>query len=267
MSALRNLRQLAASSSRTLATRSLTSATRAALPRAAVRAAVVPASRAFSMSVRRFGEGASDPALSQKIAEEITFEKESSSAEEPDFLKSFKANGVWEIQDTPGNDEVTLVRKFGNEEIRLVFSIADLHAQEEPEFDEDNAPEDAEENVGESYPIRCSFSIKKPGSTKGALTIDAMCQDDSFIIDNISFYADGQTATELTAEADWQRRGLYIGPQFDTLDVAVQDEFEKFLTERGINETLAYFIPEYAEWKEQKEYVQWLNNIKGFIDA
>ena len=40
--------------------------------------------------------------------------------------------------------------------------------------------------------------------------------------------------------------------QFDTLDVAVQDEFEKFLTERGINESLAYFIPEYAEWKEQK---------------
>ena len=40
-----------------------------------------------------------------------------------------------------------------------------------------------------------------------------MCQDDAFMIDNISFYSDGQTATELTAEADWQRRGLYIGPQ------------------------------------------------------
>ena len=40
--------------------------------------------------------------------------------------------------------------------------------------------------------------------------------------------------------------------QFDTLDVAVQEEFEKFLAERGINESLAVFIPEYAEHKEQR---------------
>ena len=40
--------------------------------------------------------------------------------------------------------------------------------------------------------------------------------------------------------------------QFDTLDVSLQDEFDKFLQERGINQTLAYFVPEYAEYKEQK---------------
>jgi hypothetical protein len=40
--------------------------------------------------------------------------------------------------------------------------------------------------------------------------------------------------------------------QFDTLDVTVQEEFEKYLQERGINESLAIFIPEYAEHKEQK---------------
>ena len=40
--------------------------------------------------------------------------------------------------------------------------------------------------------------------------------------------------------------------QFDTLDVSLQDEFDKFLQERGINQSLAYFVPEYAEFKEQK---------------
>jgi complement component 1 Q subcomponent-binding protein len=79
-----------------------------------------------------------------------------------------------------------------------------------------------------------------------------MCQEGTFIVDNISFYADGKLGTELTAEADWKRRGLYIGPQFDTLDVGVQEEFEKFLQERGVNENLALFIPEYSESKEQK---------------
>ena len=33
-------------------------------------------------------------------------------------------------------------------------------------------------------------------------------------------------------------------------------EFEKFLQERGINESLAAFIPEFAEFKEQKVRVR-----------
>jgi complement component 1 Q subcomponent-binding protein len=37
--------------------------------------------------------------------------------------------------------------------------------------------------------------------------------------------------------------------------VSVQEEFEKYLQERGINESLAIFIPEYAEYKEQKVYI------------
>lgn len=79
-----------------------------------------------------------------------------------------------------------------------------------------------------------------------------MCQEGAFIIDNMSYYPDAQLGTELTAEADWKRRGLYIGPQFDTLDVSVQEEIEKWVQERGIDESLAMFVPEYSEYKEQK---------------
>ena len=40
-----------------------------------------------------------------------------------------------------------------------------------------------------------------------------MCQEGQFVIENISFYDDASLGTDLTAEADWKRRGLYIGPQ------------------------------------------------------
>ena len=33
--------------------------------------------------------------------------------------------------------------------------------------------------------------------------------------------------------------------------MAVQEEFEKYLQERGVNESVALFIPEYSEYKEQ----------------
>ncbi|TCD65642.1 Mitochondrial acidic protein mam33 [Steccherinum ochraceum] len=253
MSAIRALRQLTASSGRSWASRSV-----AASASRAWRPATATAVRTFSVSARRFGEGATDVSLAQKLAEELKYEKEAAPAETPEFLNNFRAQGVWEIDDIAGNDEVTIHRKFGNESIRLMFSIANI--QEEFQGEEEESEEQP------SYPIRCSFSFTKAGAD-GALTVDAMCQDGAFVVDNISFYGDAKIGTELTAEADWKRRGLYIGPQFETLDVSVQEEFEKFLQERGINESLALFVPDYAEHKEQKEYVTWLGKVKSFIEA
>ncbi len=80
------------------------------------------------------------------------------------------------------------------------------------------------------------------------------CHEGHFAIENISFYDDAKVGTELTAEFDWKRRGLYIGPTFDTLDVGLQDDFEKYLQERGINESVANFIPEYCAYKEQQVF-------------
>lgn len=45
------------------------------------------------------------------------------------------------------------------------------------------------------------------------MSVDMVCQEGHFIVDNISYYKDAKLGTELTAEADWKRRGLYIGPQ------------------------------------------------------
>jgi len=93
-----------------------------------------------------------------------------------------------------------------------------------------------------------------------------VAQEGQFITENVSFYDDAKVGTDLTAEADWKRRGMYIGPQFETLDLSLQEEFEKFLQERGINENIALFIPSYAEYKEQIEYTKWLGKVKSFVD-
>jgi len=268
MSAIRSLRQLSLSTSRLVAARSscATAARISRLPVLAVRASAI---RAFSVSARSFAEGSSDVVLSQKLGEELQYEKTAAAeTAEPEFLTSFKEEGVWGIEDVVGNDEVTLTRKFGNENIRLVFSIADIQSQEEdPAFaDEEEGEESSSEDEPiHTYGIRVALSVTKSNGP-GAITVDTICQEGSFMVDAISFYKDAKVATELNAEADWKRRGLYIGPQFDTLDVSVQEEFEKYLQERGITESLALFIPEYAEYKEQKEYLKWLESIKTFID-
>ncbi|KAF8591304.1 mitochondrial glycoprotein [Ramaria rubella] len=228
--------------------------------------------RTFSASALAQGEGASDVSLSQKLQEEIKYEKEGTEAETPEFLKAFQAEQIWSVEETAGSDEVTLARQFGNEQIRIMFSIADIDTSSEQQIldgaDEDGNPDEAsDEEASPSYPIRTAITITKPNGGRGALSIDAMCQDGVFSLDSIAYYPDAKVGTELTAEADWKRRGLYIGPQFDHLDVNVQEEFEKFLRERGISEGLALFIPEFAEHKEQKEYIKWLESVKAFVDV
>jgi len=146
----------------------------------------------------------------------------------------------------------------------VMFSIADLES-EQPEFEEETPEGEEEEPVGALFPLRCSITVSKPSG--GALHFEGLIQDSSVVVQNICFYKDAALATDLSADADWRRRGLYIGPQFDQLDVNVQEEFDEFLAQRGVDQSLAMFLPEYAEYKEQKEYVEWLQSVKKFVEA
>jgi len=178
-------------------------------------------------------------------------------------LASFQQQGVWEILDTPGNDEVFLTRKFGDENIRVMFSIADLQDFEDELDDE----EPTEDGVAKEAPVelRVSLSITKT-SVPGALNVDLYCTDGAFQPATVSFYKDSKIGTELSIESDFARRTLYTGPPFEMLDVGLQENMEAFLLERGINEALARFVPEYAQYKEQAEYVQWLEDVGKFVE-
>lgn len=40
-----------------------------------------------------------DVTLAQKLTEELSYEKEASGPAEPEFLKGFKAQGIWQVCD------------------------------------------------------------------------------------------------------------------------------------------------------------------------
>ncbi|KAJ7031103.1 mitochondrial glycoprotein [Mycena alexandri] len=267
MSAARTLRQLASTSSR-LSSRQLSLARLPLIARTASR--VPTADRAFSVSARSLKAGSSDVLLAEKLGEELQYEKESNLKEEPEFLTAFKTQGIWKIGDTPGENEVTLTRKFGNETIRVVFSVADLQNQDPNEYDDpeedEERPEEEQEDTEAGDMVRALVSITKSASG-GALEIEMTVQSGRFIVENVTYYADSKLGHEVNSETDWKRRGLYAGPEFSTLDVALQESFEQFLEDRDLGEGTAFFIPEYAQHKEQREYVRWLENVRGFVDA
>jgi complement component 1 Q subcomponent-binding protein len=177
--------------------------------------------------------------------------------------------------------------------IRVTFSIADLN-NIDPEADYEDAalsdeqdmninqgqqgqfkqaPEDSiaaadseeAEGTEDSYPARVNVVIEKPG--KGALAVETVAQDGVIVIDNVYYYKDASLALAKSAEKAHERQDMYVGPPFGNLDEDLQVLFEKYLDERGINTALAMFVPDYIDMKEQKEYMRWLENVKGFVEA
>jgi complement component 1 Q subcomponent-binding protein len=177
-----------------------------------------------------------------------------------DWLEEFKKNGVWQINDSEGTKEVTLTRKFRNEKISVIFSTDSLAENEEEYLEE----EQEQEGMGES-PIGVSILIEKEGKS-GALEITASAQDSTFFIDNVSYLKDAQLAKDDTAQGDWARRGAYGGPVFADMDENLIEVFHQFIQERGFTEELAEFIPSYTVYKEQQEYVKWLENMANFCN-
>ncbi|KAK1924074.1 putative aerobic respiration-related protein [Papiliotrema laurentii] len=225
-------------------------------------------SRTFTSSLPRLGSGELDASLSSALQSEIAFEKEAADSQPavPEFLQQFKEHGVWNLEDTPGSDSVSLTRKFGNETLKLTFQVSDLDEGSENAAEAELEQEDGSvESFDEPPFISCSLLLTK-SATPGALLVDLECGDEGFIVTNVAMYE--KAVAELQGpEGDFARRTKYMGPQFEHLDPDLQESFNGFLAERGVDESLSAFILQYCEHKEQKDYVSWLKELKGFVDA
>lgn len=237
---------------------------------------------AFSTSVFRRAASEADKELSEKLASEIEFEEDVKDTEDlPASVQDFIQNGPFDIKDTPGSEEVVLTRNYNSEKITITFSIADLQNYQDEMYDEDAAlgdeeqdgkrnAEEAEEDVDAeseepSVPCRLNIVVEKPN--KGALAIEAMAQDGAIVVENMFYYNDAKLAYGASADASHAAQAVYPGPPFGSLDEDLQILMERYLEERGVTEALAVFVPEYMDMKEQKEYLAWLGNVKGFVDA
>ncbi|KAK2629120.1 hypothetical protein QTJ16_002223 [Diplocarpon rosae] len=241
---------------------------------------------AFSTTAsRRATPAKGDAELAAKLGSEIQMENEMK--EEggiPTSVQDYLENGPFKVIDTPGNEDVILTRQFGDEKIRITFSIADLNALDPNEADYqdpamadeadesiknspdgEGAGEEGEGEQDQSFPARLNIIIEKAG--KGAVAVEAVAQDGMIVIENVYHYTDASHAHAKSAEKVHERQDLYVGPPFANLDEDLQVLFERYLEERGIHTALALFVPDYIDMKEQKEYLRWLDNIKGFIEA
>ncbi|KIY03277.1 uncharacterized protein Z520_01744 [Fonsecaea multimorphosa CBS 102226] len=118
-------------------------------------------------------------------------------------------------------------------------------------------------NATPAYPAHMTITITKPGNK--AIEIRAVAQDGTIEIENVCFFPkDSLLEAQSTKDAS-EARSLYAGPPVEDLDPELQQMLHQYLEERGIDEELASFLPEYLDYKEQKEYVKWLEDLENFV--
>lgn len=149
--------------------------------------------------------------------------------------------------------------------IRLTFQVSELDDGEgvlaaEAGADAETAQAaEGEDGAATSPYITCALIITK-GSHADALSIDLEAGEDGFEITNVAAF-DKATAEDESSQGDWARRSRYMGPGeftccadlgyfactqlttmpktvFEQLDEGLQDAFNAYLDERGVNESL-----------------------------
>merc|ERR1719327_2516373 len=81
-------------------------------------------------------------------------------------------------------------------------------------------------------------------------------EDHRYIIGNVKTFAAAEEKDSVSS---------YNGPEFEDLDDKLQEAFDEYLAEIGMNTEVCDFIDAMALDKEQREYVRWLNTAKKFL--
>ena len=85
------------------------------------------------------------------------------------------------------------------------------------------------------------------------------------VIENVYYFNKAGFAEAKSPQDEWDSRDLYTGPPYGNLDQDLQVLLERFLDERGINTALALWVPEYIDFKEQREYLNWLSGTFDLV--
>ena len=126
---------------------------------------------------------------------------------------------------------------------------------------EQEGQEEDYEQPNENY---CDFTvyIRDANSNKG-MVVEATSMDTEIAFNNVLVADDMKSVMNMPRFE--RSMNEYNGPDFTTLDERIQTSMTEYLEGYGINEHLAAFVEVMSLDKDQRLYMNWLNNVKHFI--
>ena len=154
--------------------------------------------------------------------------------------KDYLNNVGWNINHTTGKSEIVLSKQINGYSLEM--------------FINSNENEDLE-----SSEIEVVLDISKEGK-EGIVSLDLLMDSEELSVNNLCWYPNKefQKSEEL-------REDNYVGPVIETLDQQVEDAIYEKLSELSVTSELSDKIRDLKNWKEQKEYENWLEKVGKFF--
>ncbi|KAM1219280.1 hypothetical protein PS1_046765 [Malus domestica] len=203
----------------------------------------------FVPTPRYYSSHSSDQSLIRVIESEIKCAEET---EDLDKVKEIPSSFPFKIEDTPRIQTVTLKRTYQGEDIQVEVHMPDLVTGEDD--NDDNQNDDNDEHANQSS-IPLVVTVSKGNGPVVEFSVTAY--PDEFQIDSLA----------VKNPEDSEDQIAYEGPDFHDLDENLQKAFHKYLEVRGILPSTTNFLHEYMLNKDSKEYANWLQQLKRFVEA
>ena len=216
---------------------------------------VVPRMVALNRAPARFMSGAAVSKLHNIIKSEHQMEKEQ--YEQIENIKTFlKDHPQWKLNDTEGDVTLKMNKTMGDKTVTLEWQLVSPFGSDFGDMNEEANPEAQEPTESTDFTITIQDKAGERGLIYYCQT--AAGEGHRYMIGNVRSFA---------SAAERESDSAYNGPDFEDLDDSLQESFDEFLAEAGINDEVCDFIDASAVDKEQREYMRWLKNVDSFIQA
>ncbi|KAK3037450.1 hypothetical protein RJ639_031944 [Escallonia herrerae] len=157
----------------------------------------------------------------------------------------------FKIQNNAGERTIVLTREYGDDMIKVEADMPSSGVEEDSDDESTDGDGNHERDTESSIPLIVSVSRKG-----FSLQFGARASPDNISIHSLSIKEHESSEARLVYE-----------PEFLELDDNLQNAFHEYLEIRGLNPSTANFLLQCMISKDSSEYVQWLKNLKKFVET
>jgi len=201
------------------------------------------------LAARSFS-GAAASKVVKSLAAELKHEQEQ--YEQAKEIQSFLKTSSFKLVETDGDVNMALEKELEGKLVRIEWQLTNP-------FDPEGDVEGGEEAVEGNEATELSISVDDKTTGAGILFYCSTQagEDHRYVIGNVKVYASAEEKDSISS---------YNGPEFDDIDEKLQESFDEYLAELGVNNEVCDFIDAMALDKEQREYIRWLKISKAFLE-
>jgi len=201
-------------------------------------------------ATRHLSSGGAASKVVKTLTSEIKHEEEQ--YEQAKEIRKFLKSTEFKLVESEGDVNMMLEREVGDKVVRIEWQLTSP-------FDPDADAEGEEGGYDQEATDFCITVESKANGTGLSFYCSTQTgEDHRYVIGNVKTFSSAEDREGVSA---------YNGPEFEDVDDKLQEAFDEYLAEVGMNNEVCDFIDAVALDKEQREYIRWLKKAKEFLES